>query len=173
MIRFRVSCGCVTWYCEDCGSHGWAAGTEAESQAHRDADAHACAPRININPEEAARALASVNETIRAAYALEREGPDPAREILAVISEPLGLCGDGLPGYGKPGKDCCAMCLGPHRGGGLCVYCGSLKAMTDPPAKYAACSGAARRRLTPVLGLLIVLAGWAFLAFYATAGVKP
>lgn len=80
-------------------------------------------------------------------------------EVLAAVSEPLGLPGVSLPAYGIPGDGCCRQCLRPPvHSQGLCVYCGELPEPPEP-----------RDRLVHWTPFLLVLA--VTLALYGTIGL--
>jgi hypothetical protein len=80
------------------------------------------------------------------------------REILAVLSEPLGLAGGSLAAYGVPGDGCCRECLRPPvHSQGLCVYCGTLEAARGPARE-------SRRRAASVF--LIACAFWGMIVSY-------
>jgi len=63
----------------------------------------------------------------KAASAVSKPEPDPVREILAVIGEPLGLDDASLPSYASAPSGTCGSChRGPLSRGNRCTYCAAL-----------------------------------------------
>jgi len=100
-------------------------------------------------------------------------------EILAVITEPLGLRDADLPAYGTPGPGCCRFCLAPAElYYGLCAYCATLEdliAQAAPQQQHrpraCGCRGCARMRGARLLAgyaVLLVLAVTVLLSLYWT-----
>lgn len=108
--------------------------------------------------------------------------PCQVRQILAVLTEPVGLADGDLPPYGVPDPGCCTACLrGPlYKGRDVCLYCHSLAELArsgqavpgerhhDPAPGHVPCTCILcrddrwRRRMQCMLVIvLVLLVSWA------------